>query len=79
MHSDGVDSGARPWPMVVASHWHASAKLFGSRKVDVGSFQIIICASCGYAEWYASDLEHLKDIPCARLGGVDAGDAGPYR
>lgn len=48
-------------------------------RVEAGSFQAMICAECGYTEWYAYNFERLKEIPGARLVGDDQGDAGPYR
>ena len=48
-------------------------------RIDAGSFQVIICAACGYTEWYAYDIERLKDIPGVRRVGPNAENGGPYR
>jgi predicted nucleic-acid-binding Zn-ribbon protein len=29
---------------------------FDSRSAGIGHFELLVCASCGYAEWYAHDL-----------------------
>jgi hypothetical protein len=67
------------WKMAVTSHDFRGPGHRESR-VAPGSFQIIVCAGCGYTEWYAHGFERLKDIPGARLIGDDSNDdAGPYR
>jgi hypothetical protein len=51
----------------------------GSVRTSAGSFQIAVCAACGYTEWYAYDLENIAKVDGARLVGADVGKAGPYR
>lgn len=73
--------------MTVTSHARVGTlsddRLAGYRpdesRIDVGSFQVIVCAACGYTEWYAYNIERIKDIPGARLVGPNPGDGGPYR
>jgi hypothetical protein len=48
-------------------------------RVSAGSFQVIVCAACGYTEWYAYNLENLENMPGARLVGPRSGETGPYR
>ena len=53
----------------------------------VGSFSILICASCGYVEWFANELADLVALaeqgPASatgvRLIDADAPEHGPYR
>lgn len=54
----------------------------GRRKV--GYFQTIICESCGYTEWYAQDIEALKELAGEPTAGVrlvdgEPGSSGPFR
>lgn len=65
--------------MPVTSHKVDGAGPCDEKQISPGCFQVIVCAACGYTEWYAYDLERLKEIPEARLVGDDQGDAGPYR
>ena len=76
-----VDSSNRAWSMAVTSHQFAPGKRprGSAERISAGSFQVIICAACGYTEWYANDFERLGEIPGARLIGDDRDDAGPYR
>jgi hypothetical protein len=50
----------------------------------VGLFQSIICAQCGYTEWYAYDMDWLAtlaSIPGAHVRFVNGepGSSGPFR
>lgn len=77
-----VDSSNRAWSMAVTSHevdFRKRPRGSNENRISAGSFQVIVCAGCGYTEWYASDFDRLKDIPGARLVGDDKSDAGPYR
>ncbi len=77
-----VDSSNRTWTMAVTSHEIESRrKPRGSteNRISAGTFQVIVCAACGYTEWYANDFERLAEVPGARLVGGDKSDAGPYR
>lgn len=56
-----------------------TAQEIQQNRVEVGSFQIIICAACGYTEWYAYNLENLAKIPGARLVGPSRPGNDPYR
>lgn len=68
------------WPMVVTSHvLKPQPKGNTPDRISPGAFQTIICAACGYTEWYAYNFEGLKDVPGARLVGDDSSDGGPYR
>jgi len=68
------------WKMTVTSHSFRGADgSFGARRISPGSFQVIVCAECGYTEWYAYNFDGLKDVPGARLVGDDNSDCGPYR
>jgi predicted nucleic-acid-binding Zn-ribbon protein len=60
-----------------ATWWNAP--LGATTRISAGSFQVIVCATCGYTEWYAYNLENLKNMPGARLVGPASGDTGPYR
>jgi hypothetical protein len=66
----------RAFPMPVTAHEVSGAGFFGQGRVSAGFFQVVVCANCGYTEWYAYELERLKEIPGARLVGADV---GPYR
>ena len=54
----------------------------GSR-VDVGDFELWVCATCGYSELYAAGAESLADL--ARQGNPEVrrvavkGEGGAYR
>lgn len=67
------------WKMAVTSHEFRGAEYRGVQRISPGSFQIFVCAACGYTEWYAYDFERLAEVPGARLVGDDNADAGPYR
>ena len=62
-----IENKAGPRPRTIVS------------RVAAGSFEVIICAACGYTEWYAYDLEGLAKIPGARLVGPNTENGGPYR
>lgn len=92
-HQPDHESSNLAWPLAVTSY--GTSGTFGAtgvvppgqcasflpneRRIDVGSFQVIICAACGYTEWYAYDIERLKDIPGVRLVGPNPAKGGPYR
>ena len=72
---------------VTAAEGEKKSKAFFSpaqERVEVGFFQVVICASCGYTEWYANDFDHLKELQHrpelgVRLVNSDPGDTKPYR
>jgi len=35
----------------------------GRDRVSVGTYEVFICTACGYAEWYARDIEALEENP----------------
>lgn len=84
------DSLTRGFTMVVTSRevecgkdasvkWWDAPLAAKTIRVSAGAFQVVVCAACGYTEWYAYNLENLKNMPGARLVGPASGDTGPYR
>jgi hypothetical protein len=71
-----LDSSNRVWPMAVGAR---EGQFLTSDRIAVGSFQLIVCAECGYSEWYARDIDNLKHLPGAYMIGADADKSGPYR
>ena len=53
-------------PMAVA----VEARWTGVR--HQGEFEAFICEKCGWTEWYATGLAHLKENPEAGLHFIDA-------
>lgn len=75
MHERGR-STMHPQPMGVT----LEARLLGDADAR-GKFETLICKGCGYTEWYARELGHLKNDP---VNGVhlivnDVDKTGPYR
>ena len=33
------------------------------KKMNVGTYDVFVCFSCGYTEWYAGELEQLEENP----------------
>ena len=46
-----------------------------------GKFETLICKACGYTEWYAKQIGHLKNDPVNGIHLIvnDVEKAGPYR
>jgi predicted nucleic-acid-binding Zn-ribbon protein len=79
VHQPDCDGQTRAHPLLVTCHEVPGDAWNNYHRIPVGSFQVVICATCGYTEWYAYDIERLKDIPGARLVGPNAPNGGPYR
>ena len=79
VHQPDCDGQARANRMVVTCYEFPEEVRHENERIPVGSFQVVICAACGYTEWYAYNLERLKDIPGARFVGPNAANSGPYR
>lgn len=46
--------------------------------MTVGHYDVFVCSSCGYAEWYAQDFQDLEENPeegVRLLDGETQGDA----
>lgn len=76
--SDASDGVVLP----VACHQRQSGGFLGLPRVTPqGRFDLWVCATCGYSELWARDLEGLREDPELGIRLVDAtpGTAGPFR
>ena len=83
-HHDNTFSGGTPIRVVYQKGVGPRGSGFfsdGSRKrASVGHYDVFICSSCGYAEWYAQDFEELQENPEDGIRLLDGEThAGPYR
>jgi hypothetical protein len=55
-------------------------RLFGDATAQ-GKFETLICNGCGYTEWYARDIGHLKNDPVNGIHFIvnDIDEKGPFR
>ena len=69
-------SGMQPQPLGVL----LEPRVFGSALAH-GTFETLICAACGYTEWYARAIKGLKHDPVNGVHFIknDVEKAGPYR
>ena len=81
---DHVDHATINAEMIVPMSVTTSPTPSGAAHYGVGRFQAIICAQCGYTEWYAHQLELLNERAKDPSSGVrlvisEPGSQGPYR
>jgi len=55
-------------------------RFFGDAAAQ-GKFETLICNGCGYTEWYARDIGHLKNDPVNGIHFIvnDIDEKGPFR
>jgi predicted nucleic-acid-binding Zn-ribbon protein len=68
--------GSRPEPFAVMLE-----PAFWTGSVPHGTFEAFICKACGYTEWYAKNIEFLREDPANGVHLIvnDSEKAGPYR
>jgi len=68
--------GMDPEPMGVL----LERRPFGSARAH-GNFETLICATCGYTEWYAKSISGFQHDPVSGVHFIknDVEKAGPYR
>lgn len=56
-------------------------RFFGDAAEAQGKFETLICNSCGYTEWYARQIGHLKNDPVNGIHLIvnDVDEKGPFR
>ena len=75
MRERGSSSAQQP-PMGVT----LEARFFRDAEAR-GKFETLICKGCGYTEWYAKQIGHLKNDPVNGIHLIvnDVEKDGPYR
>ena len=62
---DHAHAGYAAFPVAVVNKW-------GGLNTDaMGGFETIVCAACGYTEWYATKLGELREEPTRGIYFVD--------
>ena len=57
--------GFAPLPVAVVQSWG------GLNRELMGKFETVICAGCGFTEWYAMQLDQLREEPTRGIYFVD--------